>query len=556
MAVRFGRLLVGALVLAVLGGVLALAGAAPAGAAVGPCVRAHVTVPGTGHDGVRELRLSRDGRWLLYERSGMTYDLVLHDRLGEQDDVVIADIVAQTGDLSADGSTVVYVQDVEGADQMFVYDVAEDDSDQVTSFGGGTVLDRGMETSVDGEVTVTVSPSELDGVGPGTEQVFAITREGVVTQVSATAPDDYAGNAVISDDGEVIAWSTNTTDGSIPQIVATEEGEGIWEVTDFAGGNVLSNVDLSISGDGDTLAFFTEGNGLPATNPEGNAEVYAIAVHDGVLTPITQTADARSGGPTLDFLGELTAFHQEPDEGNRGVLVGDERDDTISRATPTSGQADWPSIAGDGAWIAFAADATLSGEGETSDPWVATCGLYTDVGPGNQFLGAIAWLRSHEITTGYVDGSFRPSAAVSRQAMSAFLYRLAGSPSFTPPDTAELSDVGTSHPFFAEISWLVDQEIASGYSDDTFRPAAAVTRQAMSAFLYRFAGAEESLPTEAPFDDVSVNHPFAREIAWMAESEISTGYADGTFKPAANVTRQAMAAFLVRTDTWIRANIP
>jgi Tol biopolymer transport system component len=548
MAVRFVRVVVGALALTLVAGALALVGASsPASAAVGPCAREHITVPGE-HEGVRELHLSRDGRWLLYERVGASNDLVLHDRNGTQDDVVIEDVVPQTGDLSADGSTVVYVQDVEGADQMFVYDVAEDDSDQVTSFGGGTVLDRGLETTADGQLTVTVSPSGL--LGPSTtEQVFSITAGGTVFQISATDDDDYAHNAVISDDGETIAWSTNTTDGGIPQIVASRPGEGISEVTDFPGGNVLSNVDLSISGDGTTLAFFTEGSGLPSTNPEGNPEVYVIPVSGGGTgTPVTATADASSGGPTLDFLGELVAFHQEPDEGNRGVLVGDGRDETTARATPTSGWADWPAIAGDGAWIAFAADAQLSADGDITDPWVATCGLYSDVGPGNQFLADIAWLRSHEITTGYDDGTFRPASSVSRMAMSAFLYRLAGSPEHDAPDTSPFSDVATDHPFFAEITWLVEEEVASGYEDETFRPSAPVTRQAMSAFLYRFAGAQAEVPMANPFADVSVTHPFAREIAWMADSDISTGYAGNLYKPAANVSRQAMAAFLVRVS--------
>ena len=34
----------------------------------------------------------------------------------------------------------------------------------------------------------------------------------------------------------------------------------------------------------------------------------------------------------------------------------------------------------------------------------------------------------------------------------------------------------------------------------------------------------------------------------MADANISTGYPDGTFHPTANVTRQAMAAFMYRLD--------
>ena len=108
-------------------------------------------------------------------------------------------------------------------------------------------------------------------------------------------------------------------------------------------------------------------------------------------------------------------------------------------------------------------------------------------------------------------------------------------------------DVGPAHPFVTEIGWLVDEGISEGYDDGTFRPGAAITRQAMSAFLHRLAGSPDvDLPDQPAFTDVSLTHPFAPEIHWLAHEGISEGYDDGTFRPAARVTRQAMAAFLHR----------
>jgi hypothetical protein len=53
-------------------------------------------------------------------------------------------------------------------------------------------------------------------------------------------------------------------------------------------------------------------------------------------------------------------------------------------------------------------------------------------------------------------------------------------------------------------------------------------------------------PVVASFTDVPTTHPFFREIEALAASGVSTGYADGTFRPSDPVTRQAMAAFLAR----------
>ncbi|OWY59312.1 hypothetical protein B7486_75260, partial [cyanobacterium TDX16] len=138
--------------------------------------------------------------------------------------------------------------------------------------------------------------------------------------------------------------------------------------------------------------------------------------------------------------------------------------------------------------------------------------------------------------------------AVTRQAMSAFLYRLAGEPAFTPPDTPSFGDVGLAHRFFAEIEWMAESGISTGYPGGTYRPDDAVTRQAMSAFLYRVAGEPLfSVPDLATFTDVGLAHPFFAEIEWMAGMEISEGYLPGpAYKPAAPVTRQAMSAFMHR----------
>ncbi|MEO6351229.1 MAG: S-layer homology domain-containing protein, partial [Candidatus Limnocylindrales bacterium] len=51
-----------------------------------------------------------------------------------------------------------------------------------------------------------------------------------------------------------------------------------------------------------------------------------------------------------------------------------------------------------------------------------------------------------------------------------------------------------------------------------------------------------------PFEDVSVDRPFCVEIAWMKDARISTGFSDNTYRPNAPVTRQAMAAFMSRLD--------
>jgi S-layer homology domain len=69
----------------------------------------------------------------------------------------------------------------------------------------------------------------------------------------------------------------------------------------------------------------------------------------------------------------------------------------------------------------------------------------------------------------------------------------------------------------------------------------------MVAFLARVASATLTPCAEPPFSDVAVDHPFCAEIAWAKANNVTLGFEDGTFQPSGLVTRQAMSAFLYRT---------
>lgn len=177
---------------------------------------------------------------------------------------------------------------------------------------------------------------------------------------------------------------------------------------------------------------------------------------------------------------------------------------------------------------------------------------FTDVPAGAAFFHEVSWLSNSGVSTGYPDGSFRPRDSVQRDAMAAFLFRKAGSPAwFVPPAVSPFRDLGPGDMFYKEVTWLAAQGITTGYSDGTFRPRNSVSREAMTAFLYRYAtslnGAPVyAAPATAPFGDVRPGDPFHREVSWAAAAGITTGYPDGSFRPGTPVSREAMAAFLYR----------
>lgn len=179
---------------------------------------------------------------------------------------------------------------------------------------------------------------------------------------------------------------------------------------------------------------------------------------------------------------------------------------------------------------------------------------FTDVTDSHEFCNAIEWLAAQGLTGGFPDGTYRPASALTRQAMAAFLHRLAGSPSFTPPANPTFSDVPSTHIFHTSIEWLAASGITLGYGDGTFRPTATLTRQAMAAFLYRANASPPFVPAASPrFTDVGATHPFRLEIEWLAATGATIGYPDGSFGARTAMSRQALAAFLYRlvaTIVW------
>lgn len=176
---------------------------------------------------------------------------------------------------------------------------------------------------------------------------------------------------------------------------------------------------------------------------------------------------------------------------------------------------------------------------------------FADVDESTPHAQDIWWLAYAGISTGFDDGTFRGRATVARQDMAALFYRLGNLSSYQPSDSdkTRFSDVDDSTPHAQDIWWLASEGVSQGFSDGTFGGPLAVTRQDMAAFLYRLAGSPIYTPSAADrarFSDVGDSTPHAKEIWWLASIGISSGFPDGTFGGMKAVARQDMAAFMRR----------
>ena len=92
-------------------------------------------------------------------------------------------------------------------------------------------------------------------------------------------------------------------------------------------------------------------------------------------------------------------------------------------------------------------------------------------------------------------------------------------------------------------------KVIDGYADGSFNPTATLTRGAAAKIICNLilgpTTASALVADAAPYKDVPTNHTFAGYIAYCQKTGIISGYADGTFKPANSLTGYAFMKMLL-----------
>ena len=166
--------------------------------------------------------------------------------------------------------------------------------------------------------------------------------------------------------------------------------------------------------------------------------------------------------------------------------------------------------------------------------------VFSDVPPTHLFAGEVLGLVDLGITTGCTPILFCPEDGVTRGEMAAFLVRsldLSGSTSADPFE----DDDGSL--FETDIQTIHAHGITTGCAPNLFCPDSPVSRGEMAAFLVRAFGLVGGGGNTFTDDDGSF---FETEIAALAASGVTSGCSPGLFCPDRSVSRQEMAAFLIR----------
>lgn len=175
-------------------------------------------------------------------------------------------------------------------------------------------------------------------------------------------------------------------------------------------------------------------------------------------------------------------------------------------------------------------------------PVGAATTTFPDVQKNDRFHDEIQFLVNKEIISGYSNGKFQPKQHVTRGEAAIMIGRMLRYDG--RPRATRFKDVTAQHGASGYIADAAVYGVISGYPDRTFRPNESITRGDMAIILSRAFEIETG--SARKFKDVGDQMKAAPAIRGIAGDLITTGYADGTFRPTSKVTREQFSAFLAR----------
>ncbi|MEG1870043.1 MAG: S-layer homology domain-containing protein, partial [Oscillospiraceae bacterium] len=110
----------------------------------------------------------------------------------------------------------------------------------------------------------------------------------------------------------------------------------------------------------------------------------------------------------------------------------------------------------------------------------------------------------------------------------------------------KFNDVKESDWFFEAASIAAKLGIMNGTEKDTFSPEDNLTRGMFATMLARYEGVDLSKYENSKFVDVDEDEYYSKAITWVCENEIATGINANVFAPDEEITREQLVTMMYR----------
>lgn len=175
---------------------------------------------------------------------------------------------------------------------------------------------------------------------------------------------------------------------------------------------------------------------------------------------------------------------------------------------------------------------------------------FADVPAAAWYADAVQYVYENGLMTGVSESEFAPDGTATRGQIVTILWRLAGSPVVNYAMRYADADEGA---WYGEaVRWAASTGVVTGYTESSFGPNDAITREQLAAILYRYIKTQGQGFTgmwyfPLRYDDAASISDWADEaMHWCVMKGVLNGTGETTLSPQLTATRAQLAAILRR----------
>ncbi|MBU7319752.1 S-layer homology domain-containing protein [Paenibacillus oleatilyticus] len=145
--------------------------------------------------------------------------------------------------------------------------------------------------------------------------------------------------------------------------------------------------------------------------------------------------------------------------------------------------------------------------------------------------------------------SFVPSTFESKDGQTVATLKRNGNSIYTVIEASKSFEDLASHWSKADVELLANKLVVEGAADKQFQPDRNITRAEFAALVVRSLGLN-SVTANTYFTDINSSAWYAGVVASASKAGIINGYEDNTFRPDAQITREELAAMIIRSLSY------
>lgn len=414
----------------------------------------------------------------------------------------------------------------------------------------------------DGSYTVTITAGGYNTYTDTVAVSGSNASIGTITMTASGGTTTYDVTGKVKSGSKSISGATVYMSGSTNTYTATTDSngdftisgvpDGSYSITATKTGYYTYTANVTVSGgnlDVGTI-YLTERSSGSGSTGSSSTTTYKITVDAGEGGKASANKSSASEDATItvtvtpDSGYKIDSVTAKKSGGSK-LTITEKSDGVYTFTMPASDVTVTVTFVSDSA---EAAEATKETEATVS-AHVCPSEAYTDLNTSLWYHEYTDYVLEKGIMNGTGTNTFGPNANLTRAMMVQILYNMEDEHGTS--DSAAFSDVSGSAWYANAVAWASSNGIVTGYDDNTFKPDASITREQMTAILYRYAdykgydtSAEASLTGYEDAD--SIGSYAVSAVKWAVKEGIINGRDATHLAPAGTATRAEVAAIMTR----------